>query len=270
MSTPLNGHVRDERLSEYLDGGLLERERHEIETHLADCAECATLAHELRAVIVQAGRVEMSSTPEADLWPGIEARLTTRVHPIARWFRGGGVPRRITFTLPQLAAAAAALIVFSGAGAWWMASRTPLGGGSTATNTVTHRPGATEPMASNTDPGLASTGTGLTPAGSNTSRTSTGNGQVMAVTAGFDESRYQVAIDELSAVLRTHRDQLDPLTVKVLEQNLATIDRAILAARKALEADPGSGYLSGHLAQQLELKVWLLRRAADVVAAAQG
>lgn len=259
-----HGHIQDARLSEYLDGGLPEPERLEIETHLASCDSCARLADELREVIAHAHQLE-TPAPAADLWPGIEARLTTRVHPIARWFRGGNSgPLRISFTIPQLAAAAAALIVFSGAGAWWMASRAPMNTGAVAVNRGAAGPlGTAAPNTTSTQPAIAPAGTGSAPV-------TRGSAQNAIMTAGFDESRYQVAIDELTQVLRTHRDQLDPLTVKVLEENLATIDRAITSARKALEADPGSGYLSGHLAQQLELKVWLLRRAADVVAAAQG
>ena len=57
-------------------------------------------------------------------------------------------------------------------------------------------------------------------------------------------------------------------TVRVLEENLAIIDRAIADARTALEQDPASRYLNGHLGRTLRRKVDLLQRAATLVTAA--
>jgi len=46
--------------------------------------------------------------------------------------------------------------------------------------------------------------------------------------------------------------------------NLRIIDRAIAQARSALSADPGSAYLSLHLAQTMRTKLDLLRRAQAI------
>jgi hypothetical protein len=53
----------------------------------------------------------------------------------------------------------------------------------------------------------------------------------------------------------------------VLETNLQAIDRAIEQCRAALAADPGSVYLSTHLANAQRRKLTLLRRATALVAA---
>lgn len=106
------------RLSEYLDGGLTPGERAELEAHLAGCTECARTLEELRAVVTEADRLPQLP-PERDLWPGIEDRLTPRdaaradaepVIPIHR--------RRVAVTVPQLMAAAVALILFSASAVW--------------------------------------------------------------------------------------------------------------------------------------------------------
>src|SRR5438876_109180 len=72
------------------------------------------------------------------------------------------------------------------------------------------------------------------------------------------------AVAELQRTLEQHRTELDSSTVRIVEQNLAVIDRAILQARRALAADPASPYLHQHLALQLKLKLDLLRRTAEL------
>jgi hypothetical protein len=53
--------------------------------------------------------------------------------------------------------------------------------------------------------------------------------------------------------------------VRVIEQNLAAIDRAIAQAQGALLADPANLYLNTHLAETMRRKLELLRRAATLV-----
>ncbi len=73
---------------------------------------------------------------------------------------------------------------------------------------------------------------------------------------------YAEAVRVLEQELAARRGALDTATVRVLEQNLALIDRAITEAERALAADPGDGYLAGHLTQTRLRKLDLLRRAA--------
>jgi hypothetical protein len=49
--------------------------------------------------------------------------------------------------------------------------------------------------------------------------------------------------------------------VRVLEENLTVIDRAIEQSRQALERDPNSTFLTDHLNDALGRKVELLRTA---------
>jgi hypothetical protein len=100
-----------DRLSEYLDGELTPAEHAEVEAHLGECASCRGILDELRAVVRRAGKLP-DTTPSANLWPGIEARIapSARVVPFT--------PRRFSFTLPQLVAASLALMLLSGGMVW--------------------------------------------------------------------------------------------------------------------------------------------------------
>jgi len=102
-----------DKLSEYLDDELSPRERQAVESHLCGCAECAAVLDDLTRVVERAQRLDRRP-PRADLWDGIAARIETR----------GAAPRRVSFTLPQLAAAAVVLIAASAGIAWQFADRT--------------------------------------------------------------------------------------------------------------------------------------------------
>lgn len=111
-----------DRLSEYLDGELTAGEARELESHLAGCAACAGTLAELRAV-VEAAAMLPDEPPARDLWPGIEARLTPRTAAgvearVVPLDAGRRQHRRVAFTIPQLAAAGIALVVFSAAAVW--------------------------------------------------------------------------------------------------------------------------------------------------------
>jgi len=138
--------------------------------------------------------------------------------------------RRWVFTLPQLAAAAVVLL---------------LAGAGTATLALRGNAGPVTPGASPVAMGPAT----VQPAG-------------FAATAPFD-----AAVADLARVLEQRRDRLDSSTVRVLEQSLQTIDRAIARARAALEQDPNDPYLNEHLAETMRQKLNLMRRAATLVAA---
>lgn len=213
------------RLSAYLDGDLSPEAATKVEAHVAGCPRCAATLAELRAVVDAADRLP-DLPPERDLWPAIEARLSPRR---ARDRRAGVIPirrRRVVLTVPQLLAAAIALVLFSASGIWLA-----LGGVG--------------------DPGTGSLAPALLgPAGT-------------ARTVAFTE--YDRVIADLEAEYRSRRDQLDPATVQVVERNLAIIDRAITEARAALAADPSSGFLSAHLAGTMRQKAELLRTAAGIV-----
>jgi len=222
-----------DRLSEYIDGSLDSGEALALEAHLPQCSECTETLVALRAVAQRAAALP-AREPERDLWPAIAERLTPRhAHraSLADFMRGlfaGVSSRRLTFSLPQLAAATLALVLVSG-GAVWMAFRS--------------RPVAAPVIASAPAPAPVALQPAPAPG---------------AATVGFEQ--YDSAIAELEHVLAQRRSSLDTSTVRVVEQNLATIDRAIADARKALAADPTDPYLHDHLASTMRRKMGLLRR----------
>lgn len=109
------------RLSGYLDGDLTPGERAELEAHLAECEQCASILDELTDVVSAAANAP-DLPPERDLWPGIEARLSPRgeAGPDRDDVVALHARRRVVMTVPQLLAAGIALILFS-ASAVWMA-----------------------------------------------------------------------------------------------------------------------------------------------------
>jgi anti-sigma factor RsiW len=137
------------------------------------------------------------------------------------------VRRRWAFTLPQLAAAALLLVAVGAAGTVMLAPHEQTQPGGGAVAPVA----ATAPAA-------------------------------FAANAAYDN-----AVRELNAILAQHRGALDSTTVRVLEESLATIDRAIARAREALATDPNDPYLNAHLAETMRRKATLMQRAAALVAA---
>jgi predicted anti-sigma-YlaC factor YlaD len=77
---------------------------------------------------------------------------------------------------------------------------------------------------------------------------------------------YDGAVADLERLLAEGRGKLDTATVRVLEENLATIDRAIAQAERAVAADSANLYLNSHLAATMRRKLDLLRQAAALVA----
>ena len=215
-----------EKLSDYLDGELSAADREAVDAHLLECADCARTLQQLRAVVTRAGQV-IDREPSRDLWSGIAARIAA-AEPLPELVPStSSRKRRISFSIPQLAAASVALMLMSGGTMYLMV-----------------RNEAATPVADVSQPAPA------------------GSASVRAVTRNYDD-----AVAELESVLERNRDQLDSTTVRVLEQNLAIIDRAINDARAALGQEPANPYLSRYLDQAMQKKVQLLRRATSVMRA---
>ena len=221
-----------DKLSDYLDGELGIAEREALEAHLLECAECGHTLQQLRAVVARAGQV-IDRDPPADLWPAIAARLTApQLELVTEEQTAARGKRRLSFSVPQLAAASIALMIMS-AGTMYLMVK----GDDTANVAGVAQPATPQPA----------------PAGTVSIR---------AVTKNYD-----AAVQELETVLEHNRNQLDSTTVRVLEQNLAIIDRAITEARAALGQEPANPYLSRYLDQAMQKKVQLLQRATSVMRA---
>ena len=177
--------------------------------------------------VVMRARSLEDRPPATDLWAGVAERIG------APAVRPVALPvrRRFTFSLPQLLAAGIALAVVSESGAWMIHP---------ALRGVTVQQAPVPPSGALT----------VTPAGGPSAAQS-----------------YDAAVQDLEQVLAQGRGRLDTATVRVLEQNLALIDRAIAEARRAVAADSANLYLNTHLAETMRRKVDLLRQAAALVAA---
>jgi anti-sigma factor RsiW len=110
-------------ISDYLDGTLDSGTHRQVERHLAACSECAALLSDLERVVGRARALAEDDAPPAeDLWPGIEARLRRAAQaPLPIPVTITTVPERrslkprISFTIPQLAAACLAVVALSAA-----------------------------------------------------------------------------------------------------------------------------------------------------------
>jgi anti-sigma factor RsiW len=217
-----------DRLSEYVDGELDPPTRVAIDAHLAICAECRATRDALTRVIARARRVPYRE-PSRDLWTSVEAAIdASRVTPIA------SAPRRRLVTLPmgRLVAAVAAVAIIAAGIAWMVAS----------TRTA-------PPLAAVPDSAPATIGVPMTSP------------------AALAVASYRDAAADLERALEAGRSTLRPETMRVIEENLRTIDRAIAQADSALRRDPGSDYLNQYLAATMQRKLRLLRRAVDITTA---
>jgi len=192
-----------------------------------DACPNCTAALDQLARVVKQARELPSRAPAADLWPGIAARIGPGAPPVP--LAPAPKRRRWSFSLPELAAACLAVAVVSGGGVWFLASRSPA-------PLAPAQPVALSPVPNLAQPAAA-------------------------------EQKYDAAVADLERVLEQGRGTLDTTTVRVIERNLALIDRAITDARRALAADPGNTYLNAHLARTMRRKIDLLRQAATIVAA---
>lgn len=215
------------RLSEYIDGELQPDEHDALERHLVECDACREAVASLRRVRMRAGAIA-DRPPHVDLWPGIAQRIGVSPGAYQPVDRSGRHRRQWAFTLPQLAAAAVALVAI-GAGSVWFTA----GSGSAGVASAPER--VTTPFEL--------------------------DGRLASVIS------YDAAVADLERVLSDNRERLDSVTVRVLEENLLIIDRAIEHSRKALAADPSDAYLNTHLAETMQRKLALLRRAADIASA---
>ncbi len=228
-------HPDSELLSGYLDGDLGPLETRDIQDHLASCPSCMALFRQLEEVRARA-RALPDRLPSRDLWPEIRESLgdqeyrETDVIQLYPWRATGGQGRRtrgVTISYLQVAAAAVALALFSGAT------------GAFVTRTVLPEAGVDN---SGQDPWVE-----------------------MVSSASSEAGSSALEVLELEELLARHRDELDPVTVRLLEDNMAVIDQAIREAVRALEVDPGNRFLKGHLEDAVRSKATYLRQAAAFI-----
>src|SRR3989442_5403918 len=220
----MTGDQWPDRLCAYLDGGLGIAERAALEAPLAGCPACEAILAELRRVVARAQAVD-GQPPATDLWPAIAQQIGVssggEAHGVVS-LAARRPRRRLSFTVPQLAAATVLLVLLGSGGAYL----------------ALHR--GTAPVA---PPPIAGGRTGTEPP---------------AVLVGWEKTRmkYDVAVAELEGALQQGRKsgRLDSATVRVLAQSLVTIDCAIVQARRARASGPRSGSLNQHPARTQRAK----------------
>ena len=249
----MNSHPT-EQLSEYIDDELTPAARAAVDAHLSECAECAVLVADLRAVVTAARSVG-EEPPTWDLWPGIAGRLAPRSRGPQVVAIESRRARHFSFSIPQLAAASIAVALVS-AGAVWFAFQ----GGAGTLGPTASAPRSEEPITGGReqitggveDPvaGIEEPATGVTVADG-------------PATAGAAE--YEAAVADLERLL--DQAALDPELRRAIDENLAVIDQAIRQTREALEEDPDDVYLNTHLASTMQRKIDVLQGAARLARA---
>ncbi|MPY87156.1 MAG: hypothetical protein GEU99_04460 [Luteitalea sp.] len=213
------------------------------EAHLSTCARCGALVRDLREVR-QAAAGLPSLSPPPDAWTRIRAVLEAEqssvqsdvarpqdIRPVATrpWppVRAIATPRKLA-VWGRLAAAAAVLVLATGAGLW----------------------------------SLWTTRERLEPVGS--TRTEAGDqraGDLVATVESEIElaaEHYENAIAALAATARASGTELDPAVMATLKTNLALVDQAIDDSRRALRAQPDNLVAQASLLDAFRRKVTLL------------
>jgi hypothetical protein len=253
----------DDQLGSLMDGELPVTERTALEAHAATCARCGPLLADVRGIVREAA-VLPELAPSRDLWEGIATRIEAPVVELEPRQAPAVVRRGISWRVA--AAAAAVLVTLTALATWQLAvdaddRAVPVDriAKTDSAPAVDRAPDST--IAETTQvvdaPERAITGTERTvsPVAS-PPVTAVRNAAAPSVTGVYDRE-----IASLRRMLDTRRSELDTATVRVLEENLSIIDRAIEQSRQALERDPNSTFLTDHLNDALGRKVELLRTA---------
>ncbi len=185
--------------------------------------------------MVARARALEDAAPEKDLWKGIAHSIASLAQEddqvidlTARFGRVDPleVDGRVRLSVSQLVAASLAMMIASGALAWSLRPMTS---------------GAVSPEAT--------------------------SGSVAVVPASLPiemEESYAQDLARLEDLVEEHRSELAPNTLRILEKNLAIIDRAIEESSAALLGDPGNQYLREHLNRSVRRKVDYLRDASVI------
>jgi anti-sigma factor RsiW len=242
----------NEQLMAFLEGDLDDAARAEVERHAESCAECGSLLADLRAIRVDASKLPELS-PSRDLWAGIAARIEAPVVPIASATPATAFPAAKRPVMQrawvQRAALAASLVGAVSIG-YFGAMRTQTTVASLDTGLVADTL-LSVAMTSATD-SLDARSAGAVVPGSVAAQYA-----VATLSADYDRE-----IVRLRKLVDERRNQMDPVTVAVIEKNLIVIDAAITESKKAIARDPASRFLIESLNASLESKVELLRIAA--------
>jgi len=268
MTMPaMNCDVFTDRLLAYLEHETDDPTRVAMDRHAVECGDCGPLLADLRKLRADAAKLP-PLTPSRDLWSGIAARIEAPVVSIG--VRDGHVARPSIFArrVTRFTLIAASLVGAAGLG-YLAASRRAVNDPSTvATNAPDSAPQVAVGSPIDSTPAFVPANSGAssaqsvaqTPSGAPVVAASRAVGAERAVaTLNAD---YDREITRLRVLIEQRRNQLDPVTVAIIEKNLQVIDVAITECKKAIAKDPASRFLIESLNQSLQTKVELMRTAA--------
>jgi Putative zinc-finger len=203
-----------EQCSEWLGDavdGTLDVERHaQVDAHCRTCSSCRELLDDLTEIRAAAATL-VRHAPSPDVWKAIAAKV--------------GQPVKVASIWPQIAAAAA-LVVVLGTAAWFaIGTAPPEGGNGTASELV--RSAASELQ--------------------------------------LAEQHYLNAITALEQLTVGRDTALDPAVASEIAQSLKSIDRAIDDSRTALKSEPNSFVAQTSLLEALRMKVALLQETVSLM-----
>ena len=273
----LNCAECDELLPDYFEGELDGARRMMVEAHAATCARCQGLIRDIQGITETAANLP-DLEPSRDLWQGVADRIQPAVVAIGYRREGISLSRRV------IGLAAAALVVVSSS-VTYLATRAPEARRVTESPSDMPTPDANKEVGrpaaapAQSDPPTATE----TPSGAQSpsrapsqgaqrrpdlggSAPAAPKGAALASVKPISAADAALApeIEQLQTMLKQRRDQLDPSTIKVVEDNLALIDAAVQQARAALMRDPASGFLTERLDNALQKKIELLRTVAQM------
>jgi hypothetical protein len=251
------------KLGALLDDELPVAEKKALELHAVDCYRCGPLLADLRGLVREASALP-ELTPSRDLWSGIAARIEAPVVSLDAGQATIAATRGLSWR--TAAAAAAILVSLTAVTTWQLAGN---GDAESRRLAESSTPAEIEPIGDSVPVSrqvvAATEDTSSTPASATIEprsvRPSAPAINVRNATAIDAIGVYDREIGSLRDMLATRRSELDTATVRVLEENLTIIDRAIDQSRQALVRDPNSTFLIDHLNSALGRKVELLRTA---------
>jgi len=274
----------DELFLDYFEGDLDARRRADVDAHVAQCARCHGIVRDFE-MIQREAKALVDIAPSRDLWSGIESRIASPVVSIATRRERAPMSRRM------MGLAAAALVIVSSSVTWFATRGIMSDRGSVriasnpndvpdltanqevgpkappvvvepapqTSSTEAPAPATTQPKSSGSSPNEPA------PSVRRPSITTRSAGTSLASNKPAPTASELALAPEIAALqvtLRQRRSQLDPETVKVVEDNLKLIDLALEQAKAALRKDPESGFLNEQLDGALQKKVELLRTVA--------
>jgi hypothetical protein len=256
-----------DRLMAYLEHETDETTRAALERHAVGCAECGPLLADVRKLRVDASNLP-ELVPSRDLWSGIAARIEAPVVSIGTARQPAGDRSVIVRRWTRRMLIAASLVGAAGVGYFAAGGRREVVVAVAPPQVVAQQQPETVYQVRSRMQDSAARAMESVPAGQTPTRNVSNTGVSIPANPGTQSAvavmnaDYDREIARLRTLIEQRRNQMDPVTVAIIEKNLQVIDGAIAECKKAIARDPASGFLIESLNQSLQTKVELMRTAA--------